>query len=123
MSLKTIIAAACGTLMLLAGPARAEATTIRFAQQQSIGYLQLNVIKHQHLIEKRAAELGIPDLQVSWLTLSGPDMMNDALLSGAADVVGGGVPGLLIIWGRTRGTANEVRGISALIRRCVPFAT
>jgi len=96
------------------GQARAETDTIRFAQQQSIGYLQLNVIKHEHLLEKRAAALGIQNLKVSWLTLSGPDMMNDALLSGAVDVVGGGVPGLLTIWSRTRGTVNEVRGISAL---------
>ncbi len=96
------------------GPARAESATIRFAQQQSIGYLQFDVIKHQHLLETRAAELGIPDLKVSWVTFSGPDMMNDALLSGAVDVVSGGVPGLLTIWGRTHGTPYEVRGVSAL---------
>jgi NitT/TauT family transport system substrate-binding protein len=29
-------------------------------------------------------------------------------------IVSGGVPGLLTLWGRTRGTAQEVRGISAL---------
>lgn len=114
MGLRHTIAWVCAATMLAAGAARAEVTTIRFAQQQSMGYLQFNVIKHEHLLEKRAAELGIPDLNVSWLTLSGPDTMNDALLSGSVDVVAGGVPGLLIIWGRTRGTANEVRGISAL---------
>ena len=55
-----------------AGTARAEADTIRFAQQQSIGYLQFDVIKHQHLLEKRAAELGIPNLKVSWVTFRSP---------------------------------------------------
>lgn len=114
MSLFRLAAAACTALLLASGPARADATAIRFAQQQSIGYLQFNVLKHEHLLEKRAAELGIPNLQVSWLTLSGPDAMNDALLSGSVDVVAGGVPALLIVWGRTRGTANEVRGICAL---------
>jgi NitT/TauT family transport system substrate-binding protein len=94
--------------------ARAEATAIRFAQQQSIGYLQFNVIKHEHLLEKRAAELGLPSLNVSWVTFSGPDMMNDALLSDAVDIVAGGIPGLLTIWGRTHGTSREVRGVSAL---------
>lgn len=118
MPLSRTLAVARGLLALAAlalatAPARAE-TAIRFAQQQSIGYLQFNVIKHEHMLEKRAAELGIPDLQVSWLTLNGPDAMNDALLSGSVDVVAGGVPGLLLIWGRTRGTPNEVRGISAL---------
>src|SRR5262249_58835811 len=29
-------------------------------------------------------------------------------------LVGGGVPGRLTLWTRTRGTANEVRGIAAL---------
>ena len=114
MSWRTKAASLLAALTLFSAQARAEADTIRFAQQQSIGYLQFNVIKHEHLIEKRAAELGLPGLKVSWLTLSGPDMMNDALLSGAVDVVAGGVPALLTIWGRTRGTANEVRGVSAL---------
>ena len=99
---------------LAPGLARADTNTIRFAQQQSIGYLQFDVIKHQRLLEKRAAELGIPDLTVSWVTFSGPDMMNDALLSGAVDIVAGGVPGLLTIWGRTHGASYEVRGVSAL---------
>jgi NitT/TauT family transport system substrate-binding protein len=95
-------------------PAQAQADTISFAQQQSIGYLQFDVIKHQRLLEKRAAELGISDLKVKWVTFNGPDMMNDALLSGAIDIVAGGVPGLLTIWNRTRGTAQEVRGVTAL---------
>ena len=99
---------------LIPGLARAESTIIGFAQQQSIGYLQFDVIKHEHLLEKRAAESGLPNLNVSWVTFSGPDMMNDALLSDAVDVVAGGVPGLLTIWGRTHGTAREVRGVSLL---------
>ena len=115
MSMGRMAALLCGLAAVVGcGAARAETDTIRFAQQQSIGYLQFNVIKHERLLEKRAAELGIPGLKVSWLTLSGPDTMNDALLSGAVDIVAGGVPGLLTIWGRTRGTSNEVRGVSAL---------
>jgi NitT/TauT family transport system substrate-binding protein len=104
--------AAIGTLP--PSRARAETDTISFAQQQSIGYLQFDVIKHRHLLEQRAAELGLPALKVKWVTFNGPDMMNDALLSGAIDIVAGGVPGLLTIWNRTRGTAQEVRGVTAL---------
>lgn len=103
-----------GPLLLTAFGALADTPSVRFAQQQSIGYLQFNVLKHQHLLEKRAAELGMPDLQVTWATFSGPDNMNDGLISGSIDVVAGGVPGLLTIWNRTRGTAQEVRGVSAL---------
>ena len=111
---KTLWLALAFGIALAPAVAQADTGTIRFAQQQSIGYLQFDVIKHQHLLEKRAAELGVPDLKVDWATFSGPDMMNDGLLSGAVDIVAGGVPGLLTIWSRTRGTSQEVRGVSAL---------
>ena len=113
--MKFVIAAATGALLAgLPNPSWAETDTIRFAQQQSIGYLQFDVLKHQHTLEKKAAALGVPDLKVTWNTFSGPTAQNDALLSGSVDVVSGGVPGLLTIWARTRGTAQEVRGITAL---------
>ena len=46
----------CGALT-----ATAQAQEIRLAQQFSMGYLQLNVMQHQKLIEKHAATLGIPN--------------------------------------------------------------
>ena len=79
-----------------------------------MGYLQLNVMEHQQLIEKHAKALGIPDLKVSWITLNGPAAVNDALISGNIDIATGGVPGLLVLWARTKGTPQEVRGVSAL---------
>jgi NitT/TauT family transport system substrate-binding protein len=39
--------------------------------------------------------------------------MNDALLSGSVDIVSGGVPGLLTLWSRTKGTPLAVKGITA----------
>ncbi len=87
---------------------------IRFARQFSMGYLQFNVMEHQQLIQKHAAALGLPEVNVSWLTFNGPDAMNSALISDSVDVVSGGIPGMLILWSRTRGTAQEVRGVSAL---------
>lgn len=102
---------------LLAGafalPAAAQAAEIRLAKQFSMGYLQFNVMEDQKLIEKHARELGIPDLTVSWDTFNGPDAMNNALIAGRVDIVAGGVPGLVTLWGRTRGTPNEVRGVAA----------
>ena len=35
-------------------------------------------------------------------------------LSGGIDIASGGTPGLLILWARTKGTPQEVRGISAM---------
>lgn len=95
-------------------PVLADVPEIRLARQTSMGYLQFNVMEHQQLIEKHARALGVPEIKVSWTTLNGPGVMNDALISGSIDVVAGGVPGLLTLWARTQGTPQEVRGICAL---------
>ena len=54
------------------------------------------------------------DVKVSWFKFNGPTAVNEALISGNVDVGSGGVPGLLHLWSRTKGTPQEVRGISAL---------
>jgi NitT/TauT family transport system substrate-binding protein len=116
MNLKTLLCAlsAVGLLAGLSAPAAAEVPEIRLAKQFSMGYLQLNVMEHQKLIEKHAKELGIPEVKVSWLLFNGPAAINDALLSGTIDIASGGVPGLLTLWAKTKGTPQEVRGVSAL---------
>src|SRR3954463_12292519 len=97
---------------LFAGAAAAQ--EVRIARQFSMGYLQFNVMEHEKLIEKHAAALGLKDVKISWATFNGPNAMNDALITGSVDIVAGGVPGLLTLWGRTKGTPQEVRGIAAL---------
>ena len=106
-------------MMAVASRGQAQVPEVRFAQQFSMGYLQFDVMRHQDLLQKHAAALGIPEVKVSYIVFNGPDMMNDALLSGAIDVASGGVPGLLTIWGKTNGTAQEVRGISAMSQQRV----
>ena len=101
-------------MLCLLPPAKAENNEIRLAQQFSMGYLQLNVMAHEKLIEKHAAALGIPDAKVSWFKFNGPTAVNEALISGNVDIGSGGVPGLLTLWARTKGTPQEVRGIAAL---------
>ena len=94
--------------------ARAEAGEIRLAKQFSMGYVQLNILEHRHLIEQHAKTLGLGEVKTVWSTFSGPDAMNTALISGNVDVVSGGVPGLVTLWAKTKGTPQEARGISAL---------
>ncbi len=101
-------------LLGLLPQASAQTPEIRLAEQFSIGYLQLNVMKHQQLIEKHAKALGIPNAKVSWFKFNGPTAINEALISGNIDIGSGGVPGLLTLWARTKGTPQEVRGIAAL---------
>src|SRR6478672_7505272 len=99
---------------LAAATQAAFAQEIRIARQFSMGYLQFNVMEHEKLLEKHAAALGLKDVKIEWSTFNGPNAMNDALISGSVDIVAGGVPGLVTLWARTKGTANEVKGISAL---------
>lgn len=101
-------------LLFCALPARAEVTEVRIAQQTSTAFLQFNVMKHLGLIEKHATALGLPPVTVAYATFNGPDAMNDALLSGAVDIVSGGPPGLLVVWSKTWGSAQEVRGVGGL---------
>ena len=111
-SLRLVVGASALFCLLL--PASAEVPEIRLARQFSMGYLQLNVMEHEKLIEKHAKALGIPEVKVSWFTFNGPTAVNEALISGNIDVGSGGVPGLLTLWARSKGTPQEVRGISAL---------
>jgi NitT/TauT family transport system substrate-binding protein len=92
----------------------AQATEIRIAEQFSLGYLQFIIMKRDQIIEKYAHARGLKDVKVTWMRFNGPATMNDALLSNSADVVAGGVPGLITLWDKTRGTALEVKGICAL---------
>jgi NitT/TauT family transport system substrate-binding protein len=105
---------ACTLAVLMAQSARAEVSELRLAKQFSMGYVQFNILEHRGLIEQHAKALGLGDVKVTWATFNGPNAMNDALVSGSIDVVAGGVPGLVTLWAKTRGTAQEVRGVSAL---------
>ncbi|MBI3709641.1 MAG: ABC transporter substrate-binding protein [Proteobacteria bacterium] len=111
-----VVAGATFLAAMGAGPqdGLAEAQEVRLAKQFSMGYVQFNVIERQRLIEKHAEALGLRDVKAIWSTFNGPNAMNDALLSNSVDIVSGGVPGLVTLWARTKGTSMEVKGISAL---------
>jgi NitT/TauT family transport system substrate-binding protein len=112
--MKRSVSAILFAVALAAVPLSASADEVRIARQFSMGYLQFNVMEHEKLLEKHAAALGLKDVKIAWSIFNGPDAMNNALISDSIDVVAGGTPGLVTIWARTRGTANEVKGISAL---------
>ena len=113
MILHRLLGALCVTL--IAFSAHAEVPEVRIARQFSMGYLQLNMMEHERLIQKHAALLGIPEVKVTGYKFNGPTAMNDALLSDSLDIVTGSPMALYFIWGRTRGTPQEVRGISSMV--------
>ena len=97
----------------LAIPVAAQAEgQISIAQQFGIGYLILDVVQDQKLIEKHGKALGV-DVKVEWSQISGATAMNEALLANALDVVSAGVPPLLTLWDRTKGRQN-VKAVAAL---------
>jgi len=98
-------------LLSVAITARAEGT-ISIAQQFGIGYLILDVVRDQHLIEKHGKQQGL-DIKVEWHNISGATAINEALLTGSLDVASAGVPPALTVWDRTRGRQN-VKAIASL---------
>ena len=46
-----------------------------------VGFLPLLVMEKNHLIEKHAKQAGIDGMEVEWINIGGPAVVNDALLS------------------------------------------
>jgi NitT/TauT family transport system substrate-binding protein len=101
-------------LFLIAGAARAERTEIRVAEQYGLSFLPLMIMRDRHMVEAHAQKLGLSNLQVSWRKLGAINAINDALLSGQLDFAAGGVPSLVMLWSKTRGTPAAVRAVGAL---------
>src|ERR1043166_6451595 len=96
-----------------AGAVRAEANVVRVAKQFGVAYMQYMVMQELKLIEKHAKTAGL-DITTEWATFRSSDVMNDALISGSVDFVSLGIPGIITIWSKTKGTAVEVKGVSGL---------
>jgi NitT/TauT family transport system substrate-binding protein len=79
-----------------------------------VGFLPLLVMEKEKLIETHAEEAGVPDLQVCWLELGGPTVMNEKLLSGAIDFSAAGPPAFLILWDKLTTEAEKVKGVAAM---------
>ena len=94
--------------------ARAETSHIRLAKQVGLASLTLLVMEHEKLLEKQVKAAGLPAPEISWTTFGSGAVMNDGLLSGNLDFATGGAIPLAVLWSKTVGTPNEVRGICGL---------
>jgi len=102
--------AALFALSALPADARAEATELRVAKQFGSAYMQFFIMQDQKMVEKHAKAAGLGDVSVDWATFRSSDVMNDALISGSVDFVCLGIPGIVTIWSKTKGTPIEVKG-------------
>lgn len=94
--------------------ASAEQAQLRFARTRTMAFLPFMIMEHEKLLEKNAEKAGLPPLKVEWTTLASPSASIDALLTGNIDVIAIGPTGLITVAERTRGSAQEVKGVGAL---------
>ena len=76
--------------------------------------MQFMVLEDQKLIEKHAKEAGLGDITVEFNQFRSSDVMNDALISGSVDFVSLGIPGIITVWSKTKGTPLEVKASTGL---------
>src|SRR3979409_2152759 len=86
---------------------------IAVSRQPGILYMPTHIIEKQKLIEKHAARLGLSDVTVKWVTLSGGGAQTDALLAGGVDILCTGTGNLLLLWDRTKGGVKGIVATSA----------
>jgi NitT/TauT family transport system substrate-binding protein len=91
--------------------ASAQVTAIRLGKQNGLAYLPQMVMESEKLIEKHAASLGLPSLEVNWSVLGGPGALNDALLSGGIEFINVALPSLTTLWEKTAKTPRPVRAL------------
>lgn len=103
-----------GLFLVLPGATRAETNSITMARQYGIAFIPFLELEQNHLIEKHAQALGLPNFTVDWTVLSGAGPMNDALLSGKLAFGAGAAPSMILLWDRTRASNNPVRGICGM---------
>ena len=100
-------------LAALAGPATAEVSEISVAQQYGVSFLPLMVMERDKLVEKHARAEGLGEIKVNWVSVAGPSVMNDGVISGAIQFIAVGAPSLITLWDKTKGNV-QVKGMSAM---------
>lgn len=91
---------------MTAYPVKAEVARVRISHGFSTGYLPLMVMREQKLLEKHASA----PLTVEWSVVDGGNNINDAMLAGALDIAGIGIPGFLVLRDRTLGEPRRWLG-------------
>ena len=114
------ISKVASVLLLLATSAFAELKELTISKQYGLSYLPLIVLEEKKLIEKYALNDGLGDIKVNWVTFGGGSIANDALLSGNAQIVGGGNGPFIRLWDKTKG---KVKALAALNESPIVFVS
>ncbi len=100
-------------LAVASGAATAEISEISVAQQYGVSFLPLMVMERDKLVEKHARAAGLGEIKVNWVSVAGPSVMNDGVISGAIQFISVGAPSLITLWDKTKGNV-QVKGMSAM---------
>jgi len=98
-------------LAAVATSAFAESNEIKVAQQYGVSFLPLMVMERDKLVEKHAKAQGLGEVNVGWVKVAGPSVMNDGIISGALQFIAVGAPSMITLWDKTNG---QVKGVSAM---------
>ncbi|MDR2638397.1 MAG: ABC transporter substrate-binding protein [Helicobacteraceae bacterium] len=90
----------------------AEKSSLVISKQYGLAYLPLIIAEEQKLIEKHAKAAGLGDIKIEWATFGGGSTANDALLSGTADLVSGGVAPFVRLWDKTNGKVKALASLN-----------
>ena len=113
MNFLRILTLAVLSLACLAPAARAEANRLRIGMQNGLPYMQLVLMRERDTIGARARAAGLGSLRVEFVTVGGPAVLNDGLISGEIDIGAVGMSNLITMWDKTRGS-GAIRGLSGM---------
>ena len=109
---RTLLALVCALASVGVPHAHAEVSEVTLTRGDGVGFLPLMVMEKLNLIEKKAGEASLK-VNAKWVNISGSGAVNDALLSGSAHFISGGLPGMLTLWDRTKGKM-DVLGVGSI---------
>jgi NitT/TauT family transport system substrate-binding protein len=112
---RALALAACAAIAGASAATGAETNEVRIVKQSGLGFLPIMVMEHEKLIEKHTRAAGLGDVKGVYATTVGPAVMNDAMLAGRIDIGTNGPTSIILVWARTRGTDNEIKGMAAMI--------
>ena len=102
-------------LVTFTAGARAEVSEVRISHGYGVLYLPLMIMASEKLVEKHAKAAGLPEVHADYKVLDGGNVINDAMLAGALDIAGIGVPGFLTLWAKAKDNpAIEVRALTGM---------
>jgi NitT/TauT family transport system substrate-binding protein len=113
--MRALLAALVVVAVLFGFATRGDAETqeIHIAMQPGVGQLPMSVLHAGNLIESAAERRGLPRPKIEWTALAGGAALNEALISGRADLVAAGITPMIQLWSHSRASLG-VRGIAAL---------